>query len=227
MYRNTKIKDIPKEERPREKLLNFGVESLSDKELLALLLRTGQKGESALKLSERLLEQVNGIEGVFNYSLISLMDVKGIKEAKASQILAACELYRRVKRKEMKNYKVSSPEDIAYLFEDSFFMENQEIVRLISLNTKNIVISIKEIFKGGLNSSIVHPREIFKEALSMSAAAIILCHNHPSGDPTPSIEDVNITKRIKACGELMGIELLDHVILGKNKFISLKQKGII
>ena len=127
----------------------------------------------------------------------------------------------------MKNYKVSSPEDIAYLFEDSFFMENQEIVRLISLNTKNIVISIKEIFKGGLNSSIVHPREIFKEALSMSAAAIILCHNHPSGDPTPSIEDVNITKRIKACGELMGIELLDHVILGKNKFISLKQKGII
>lgn len=227
MYRNAKIKDIPKEERPREKLLNFGVESLSDKELLALLLRTGQKGESALKLSERLLEQVNGIEGVFNSSLISLMDVKGIKEAKASQILAACELYRRVKRKEMKNYKVSSPEDIAYLFEDSFFMENQEIVRLISLNTKNIVISIKEIFKGGLNSSIVHPREIFKEALSMSAAAIILCHNHPSGDPTPSIEDVNITKRIKACGELMGIELLDHVILGKNKFISLKQKGII
>lgn len=227
MYRNTKIKDIPKEERPREKLLNFGVESLSDKELLALLLRTGQKGESALKLSERLLEQVNGIEGVFNSLLISLMDVKGIKEAKASQILAACELYRRVKRKEMKNYKVSSPEDIAYLFEDSFFMENQEIVRLISLNTKNIVISIKEIFKGGLNSSIVHPREIFKEALSMSAAAIILCHNHPSGDPTPSIEDVNITKRIKACGELMGIELLDHVILGKNKFISLKQKGII
>ena len=227
MYRNTKIKDIPKEERPREKLLNFGVESLSDKELLALLLRTGQKGESALKLSERLLEQVNGIEGVFNSSLISLMDVKGIKEAKASQILAACELYRRVKRKEMKNYKVSSPEDIAYLFEDSFFMENQEIVRLISLNTKNIVISIKEIFKGGLNSSIVHPREIFKEAFSMSAAAIILCHNHPSGDPTPSIEDVNITKRIKACGELMGIELLDHVILGKNKFISLKQKGII
>ena len=99
MYRNTKIKDIPKEERPREKLLNFGVESLSDKELLALLLRTGQKGESALKLSERLLEQVNGIEGVFNSLLISLMDVKGIKEAKASQILAACELYRRVKEK--------------------------------------------------------------------------------------------------------------------------------
>lgn len=227
MHRSLKMNDIPKDERPREKLLNYGVGSLSDKELLALLLRTGQKGESALALSERLLDKVNGIEGVFNSSLISLMDVKGIKEAKASQILAACELYRRVKRKELRNYKVSKPEDILNLFDDSYFREKQEVVRLISLNTKNVVISIKEVFKGGLSSSIVHPREIFKEALDMSAVSIILCHNHPSGDPTPSIEDINITKRIKACGELMGIELLDHVIIGRNEFISLKEERII
>ncbi|MGL5615320.1 MAG: RadC family protein [Sarcina sp.] len=227
MNAGSRINDIPKDERPREKLLNYGVESLSDKELLALLLRTGQKGENALELSKRLLDEAEGIEGVFNSSFLSLMKIKGIKEAKASQIIAACELYRRVKRKEIKNYKITSPEDIANLFEDSYFREQQEIVRLISLNTKNVVISVKEVFKGSLNSSIVHPREIFKEALNISAASIILCHNHPSGDPTPSIEDINITKRIKACGDIMGIKLLDHVIIGRNKFISLKEKGII
>lgn len=227
MKQNFKIVDIPKDERPREKLINYGVSTLSDSELLALLLRTGQKGESVLDLSKRLLEAVNGVEGIFNASIITLMNVKGIKEAKACQIVAACELYRRAKRANMRDLKIKSPSDIANLFEDSFIREKQEIVKLISLNTKNVVISIKEVFKGSLNSSIVHPREIFKEALSISAASIILCHNHPSGDPTPSIEDINITKRIKTCGEVIGIELLDHVILGRNKFISLKEKGII
>lgn len=227
MKQNFKIDDIPKDERPREKLINYGVCSLNDSELLALLLRTGQKGENALELSKRLLNEVNGVEGIFNASLITLMNIKGIKEAKASQIIAACELYRRAKRASLKDFKIKSPSDVANLFDDSSFREKQEIVKLISLNTKNIVISIKEVFKGGLNSSIVHPREIFKEALSISAASIVLCHNHPSGDPTPSIEDINITKRIKKCGDVMGIELLDHVILGSDKFISLKEKGII
>lgn len=227
MKQNFKIYDIPKDERPREKLINYGVGSLDDSELLALLLRTGQKGENALELSKRLLCEVNGVEGIFNASLITLMNIKGIKEAKASQIIAACELYRRAKRASLKDLKIKSPSDIANLFDDSVFREKQESVKLISLNTKNIVISIKEVFKGGLNSSIVHPREIFKEALSISAASIVLCHNHPSGDPTPSIEDINITRRIKKCGEVMGIELLDHVILGSDKFISLKEKGII
>lgn len=227
MKQNFKIDDIPKDERPREKLINYGVCSLNDSELLALLLRTGQKGENALELSKRLLNEVNGVEGIFNASLITLMNIKGIKEAKASQIIAACELYRRAKRASLKDFKIKSPSDVANLFDDSSFREKQESVKLISLNTKNIVISIKEVFKGGLNNSIVHPREIFKEALSISAASIVLCHNHPSGDPTPSIEDINITKRIKKCGDVMGIELLDHVILGSDKFISLKEKGII
>ncbi|MGL4739364.1 MAG: RadC family protein [Sarcina sp.] len=227
MNQNFMIYDIPKDERPREKLLKYGVEALTDVELLALLLRTGNKNESALDLSKRLLDAVNGLEGILNTSLITLMNVKGIKEAKASQIVAACELYKRAKRRKANDLKIKSANDVASLLEDSFFVEKQECVKLISLNTKNIVISIKEIFKGGLNSSIVHPREIFKEALSLSAASIILCHNHPSGDPTPSIEDINITKRIKSCGDIIGIELLDHVILGRNRFISLKEKGII
>lgn len=227
MKQNLKICDIPKDERPREKLINNGVGALTDAELLALLLRTGSREESALDLSKKLLSSVNGLEGIFNASMISLMNVKGIKEAKASQIIAACELYSRVRKAILKDFKIKSARDVAKLFEDSFFRDSQECVRLISLNTKNSVISTKEIFKGGLNSSIVHPREIFKEAISLSAASIILCHNHPSGDPTPSIEDINITRRIKSCGDILGIELLDHVILGRNNFISLKEKGII
>ena len=227
MKENLKICDMPLDERPREKLLNNGVGALTDAELLALLLRTGNREDSALDLSKKLLNSVNGLEGIFNASMISLMNVKGIKAAKASQIIAACELYNRVRQATLKDFKIKSAKDVASLFEDSFLKDSQECVRLISLNTKNNVISTKEVFKGGLNSSIVHPREIFKEAISLSAASIILCHNHPSGDPTPSIEDINITKRIKSCGDILGIELLDHVILGRKKFISLKEKGII
>lgn len=227
MKQHLKIEDIPKDERPREKLINNGVLSLTDAELLALLLRTGSRQESALELSKKLLITVNGLEGIFNASITSLMQVKGIKEAKASQIIAACELYRRAKSASLKHKQIKSASDVADLFEDSFLRDTQECVRLVSLNTKNFVISTKEIFRGSLNTSIVHPREIFKEAISVSAASIILCHNHPSGDPTPSLEDINITKRIKSCSDIIGIELLDHVILGRNKFISLKEKGII
>lgn len=227
MKQHLKIEDIPKDERPREKLLKSGVSSLSDAELLALLLRTGGKDENALELSKRLLDAVNGLEGIFNASMISLMKVKGIKEAKASQIIAACELYTRAKLKNRKYNQIKSARDIALLFEDSFLRDTQECVRLVSLNTKNYVISTKEVFKGSINTSIVHPREIFREAISVGAVSVILCHNHPSGDPTPSMEDINITKRVKSCGDIIGIELLDHVILGRNKFISLKEKGII
>ncbi|MGL4762052.1 MAG: RadC family protein [Sarcina sp.] len=227
MNQNLKIYQIPKDERPREKLLSRGVVALSDAELLALLLRTGTKDESALELSKRLLKEVNGIGGVFNAPIEVLMKIKGIKEAKASQLIAACELYSRAANEKRDSLQIKSAKDVVGVLEHNFFKDTQEVVRLLCLNTKNNIISTKEIFKGSLNSSIVHPREIFKEAINLSAASIILCHNHPSGDPTPSIEDINITKRVKSCGEIMGIELLDHIILGKNNFISLKEKGII
>ena len=227
MNKNLRIYEIPKDERPREKLLNRGVASLSNEELLALLLRTGTKDESALELSKRLLDAVNGVGGIFHTSIETLMQIKGIKEAKASQLIAACELYERASYEKLNSLQIKSAEDVVSVVKHKFFKDTQEVVRLLCLNTKNNIISIKEVFKGSLNSSIVHPREIFKEAVNLSAASIILCHNHPSGDPTPSIEDINITKRIKSCGQIMGIELLDHVILGKNKFISLKEKGII
>ncbi|MGL4655410.1 MAG: RadC family protein [Sarcina sp.] len=227
MNKNLKISQIPKDERPREKLLNKGVKALDNDELLALLLRTGTKDESALELSKRLLDAVNGVGGIFQTPIETLMQIKGIKEAKASQLIAACELYARATSEKQDNLQIKSANDVANVLGHNFFIDTQEVVRLLCLNTKNKIIAIKEVFKGSLNSSIVHPREIFREAINLSAASIILCHNHPSGDPTPSIEDINITKRIKSCGEIMGIELLDHVILGKNSFISLKEKGII
>lgn len=227
MNKNLKIYQIPKDERPREKLLSRGVKALTDAELLALLLRTGTKDESALELSKRLLEAINGVSGIFHTPIETLMKIKGIKEAKASQLIAACELYERAAYEKRDSLQIKSAKDVVSVLEHNFFKDTQEVVRLLCLNTKNHIISTKEVFKGSLNSSIVHPREIFKEAINLSAASIILCHNHPSGDPTPSIEDINITKRIKSCGEIMGIELLDHVILGKNNFISLKEKGII
>ncbi|MGL4453611.1 MAG: RadC family protein [Sarcina sp.] len=227
MNKNLKIYQIPKDERPREKLLNKGVKALTDAELLALLLRTGTKDESALELSDRLLKTVNGVGGIFHTPVETLMKIKGIKEAKASQLIAACELYERAACEKRNSMQIKSARDVVSVLEHNFFKDTQEVVRLLCLNTKNNIISTKEVFKGSLNSSIVHPREIFKEAIHLSAASIILCHNHPSGDPTPSIEDINITKRIKSCGEIIGIELLDHVILGKNNFISLKEKGII
>ncbi len=155
------------------------------------------------------------------------MEVKGVKEAKATQILAMCELYKRFKVSELAQVKISKPSDVAKLVLDELRMLRQEVLILINLDTKNKVISKKEIFKGGLNSSLVHPREIFREAVKDSAASIIICHNHPSGDPTPSRDDINITTRLKECGKMMGIELLDHLIIGDNRFISLKEKDIL
>ena len=150
-----------------------------------------------------------------------------LRKLKATQILAMCELYKRFKVSELTQVKISKPSDVAKLVLDELRMLRQEVLILINLDTKNKVISKKEIFKGGLNSSLVHPREIFREAVKDSAASIIICHNHPSGDPTPSRDDINITTRLKECGKMMGIELLDHLIIGDNRFISLKEKDIL
>lgn len=227
MSNNIRINEIPSGERPREKLLFYGAQFLSNEELLAIILRTGNKDSNVVELSYRIIHSVGGLSGLFKASAKELMKVKGVKEAKATQILAMCELYKRFKVSELTQVKISKPSDVAELVLDELRMLRQEVLILITLDTKNKVISKKEIFKGGLNSSLVHPREIFREAVKDSAASIIICHNHPSGDPTPSRDDINITTRLKECGKMMGIELLDHLIIGDNRFISLKEKDIL
>lgn len=229
MDNSLKIKDIPQNERPKEKLLNYGAESLSNSELLAIILRTGTQGENVLQLSGRLLAELEGLDGILSASFNDITSIKGIKEGKASQILALSELFRRFRtlKAMKKDVKISSPKDLADLLMGEMNELTQEVLKVVLLNTKNIIIGTKDVFKGSLNTSIVHPREIFKQAIDKNSASIIICHNHPSGDPTPSKEDINITLRIKECGNIIGIQLVDHIIIGNNKFVSLKERGLI
>lgn len=229
MQNNIRINDIPENERPMEKLLKYGVSDLSNAELLAILLRSGTKGENIISLSTRLLSDLGGLDGLLHINLDEARKIKGIKDVKACQMIAMVEMCKRFRtlKSQSVDFKVSSPKDISELLMNEMSSLNQEVLKLILLNTKNTVIGVRDVFKGSLNSSIVHPREIFREAVQRGSANIIICHNHPSGDPAPSKEDINITLRIKQCGDIMGIGLLDHIIVGHNNYISLKEKGII
>ena len=229
MAENIRVSDIPLNERPVEKLLQFGVESLSNEELLAILLRTGTKGENVIALSKRLLIELDGLDGLLNVSFEEASKIKGIKKVKACQIIAMIEMFNRFRtlKSQRESFKISSPKDVSTLLINEMSNFKQEVFKLILLNTKNIVIGTKDVFKGTLNSSIVHPREVFKEAIQRGSANVIVCHNHPSGDPSPSKEDIDITIRLKECGNIIGIGLLDHIIIGNNKYVSLKEKGII
>lgn len=223
-----KIKDIPTNERPRERLIKYGESVLSNAELLAIILRTGNKNESAIDLSRRILSQNGGLSYLAKASAYELSKINGIGIAKACQIKSCIEIGKRLlTSKEKDNVKISSPDDIAYLVMEDMRYLSKEHFRAIFLNTKNIVISIKDISIGSLNSSIVHPREVFIEAIKMSAASLIVCHNHPSGDPSPSEEDIKVTKRLKEAGNILGIDLLDHLIIGDGRYISLREKNII
>ncbi|WP_143315655.1 DNA repair protein RadC [Clostridium sp. HBUAS56017] len=228
MDNNLKISDIPSNERPIEKLMNFGADTLSNQELLAIILRCGTKGQNILNLSGKILSEVHGLNGILNVTYDDIKRIKGVKTVKASQVLALAELFRRFNTLKADNkITINSPKDIADMLMIEMANLNQEILKLIILSTKNKIIKIKDVFKGTLNSSLVHPREIYCEAIKNSGASIIICHNHPSGDPNPSEEDINITLRIKECGNIIGIKLLDHIIIGDRKYSSLKEKGII
>jgi DNA repair protein RadC len=228
MNYSLKIMDLPKNERPQEKLFKYGAEVLNNSELLALILRSGTSGENIINLCNRIIKEAGGLNGLLNFSGEEFMRLKGIKEAKAAQLLALAEISKRFKSyKANDTYKISKPADAADLVMESMRSLKQEVLKIILLNTKNVVTMIKDISIGSLNSSIVHPREVFTDAVKRSAASIIICHNHPSGDPTPSTEDVNITHRLKECGRILGIDLLDHVIIGNGCYISLKEKGIL
>ncbi|WP_174520320.1 RadC family protein [Neobacillus fumarioli] len=220
------IRDFPLDERPRERFIHHGPQSLSNHELIAILLRTGTKDESVLQLANRLLSHFEGLRQLKNATLEEITEIKGIGSAKAIQILAAVEIGRRIANSTFNDrYVIRSPEDGAkYVMNDMRFLPQEHFVCLY-LNTKNQVIHKQAVFIGSLNASIVHPREVYREALKRSAASIIAVHNHPSGDPTPSREDIEVTKRLAECGKIIGIDLLDHLIIGDNKFVSLKEKG--
>lgn len=223
-----KIKDYPKEERPRERLLKYGESQLSNQEILAILLGTGTRKESVMDLANRVLMHFEGLKYLSEATIEELMAIKGIGNAKGIGILAAIELGKRIQRyKPSERYVIRSPEDGAdYVMEEMRNLKQEHLVALF-LNTKNQIIHQQTIFIGSLNSSIVHPREIYREAVKRSAASIICAHNHPSGDPTPSQEDIHVTRRLVDAGKIMGIELLDHLVIGNNKFISLKEKGYL
>ncbi len=220
------IRDVNMEDRPRERLLRQGAESLSNQELLAILLRTGTKEESVLVLANRVLNVFERLHHLKHATIEEMIAIKGIGEVKAIQLLAAIELGRRLAQKNNdEKFTIRSPEDAAtYLMPDMSSL-NQEHFVVLFLNIKNQVIHKQTIFIGSLNASIVHPREIFREAVKRSAASILCAHNHPSGVPTPSTEDIEVTKRIVEAGYIIGIEVIDHLIIGDHQFVSLKEKG--
>ncbi|PLS15655.1 hypothetical protein CVD28_21825 [Bacillus sp. M6-12] len=228
MSNNLMIRDFPKDERPRERFIQDGPGSLSNQELLAILLRTGTKEESVLQLANRLISTFEGLRLLKDASIEEITAIKGIGEAKAIQILASVELGKRVSSLNSQDrYVIRSPEDCAnYCMDEMRFLSQEHFVCLY-LNTKNQVLHKQTVFIGSLNASIVHPREVYKEAFRRSAASIICLHNHPSGDPTPSREDIEVTKRLAECGKIIGIDLLDHLIIGEKKFVSLKEKGYL
>ena len=226
---NYTIKELPESERPREKLLEYGAKTLSNSELLSILIRIGSREFSALDLSHRLLRTIpEGVASLGESSVEEITQIKGIGECKAAQILAAVELGRRVVLESTKDKKkITSPLDVVDFFMMDLCKLKREHFKITMLDTKNNIIGVEEISIGNLNSSIVHPREVFKQAIKRSSSSIILVHNHPSGDPTPSKEDINITKRLVECGDLLGIRVLDHIIIGDNKHASLKEMDIL
>ncbi|CAG7655340.1 DNA repair protein RadC [Paenibacillus allorhizosphaerae] len=225
---NYTLRDVPNEERPRERMIQYGAGALSNAELLAILLRTGTYQESAVYLAQRLLNLSGNLRGLADMSLQQLTEIKGIGEAKALQIQAGIELGRRMARSALNDtVTIRSPQDVATLLsEDLRYLQKEHFVCLF-LNTKNHVVGQETLSMGSLNASIVHPREIFRAAIKRSSASIVCAHNHPSGDPTPSPEDIQITKRLVQAGDIIGIEVLDHVVIGDQKFVSLKELGLM
>lgn len=221
-----KMKDIPISERPYEKLEKFGAERLSDAELLAVIIRTGSRSETSVSLAQRILKTEQQVP-INEVSLQELMKIKGVGRVKAIQIKAVLELGKRLVsfRKSDKVY-IKVPQDASELLMEDMRFLNKEYVKGLLLNTKNELIKTVDISIGSLNSSVVHPREVFSEAVRCGCASIVLVHNHPSGDPTPSAEDISITKRLSDAGKILGVELLDHIIIGDKVFVSLKEKNI-
>ncbi|WP_455539504.1 RadC family protein [Terrisporobacter sp.] len=215
------------EERPREKMILNGAGSLTDAELLAILIRTGTKKLNAIDLGKAIIKKADNIRYLQNITIEELESINGIGKTKAVQIKAALELGNRIASYKPVKYKIQNPWDIYKYYMESLRYQYKEIFKIVLLNTKNEIIKDVDISMGTLNSSLVHPREVFKEAIRRSSNKIILLHNHPSGNAEPSKEDKIVTNRLKECGELIGIEVIDHIIIGDGVYFSFKENMLI
>lgn len=223
-----RITDLPSADRPRERLAEVGAGSLSTGELLAILLRVGAKGENAVRLAERMLGHLGGLAGLHRASYNDLCNVKGIGPAKAAQLKAALELGERIARSgPVERRVISSPADAANLVMYELSALDQEYLFVIHLDTRNRVLGPPlEVYHGSLNTSLIRVGEVFREAVKANAAGIIVVHNHPSGDPSPSPEDVAVTRVLVEAGKLLDIDVLDHLVIGQHRFVSLKERGL-
>lgn len=223
------VKELPLDDRPREKLLMRGAQNLSDAELVAILLRTGKKGNSVLEIARELIQTEGNLAMLATKSVDSLQKVSGIGKDKAATLAAAFELSRRIlsQSKWFSDQKVTSPQDIADIFIPLLRDDNKERFIVVCLNSSNKIIKHETISIGNLNSSVVHPREIFKVAIDNSSASIILIHNHPSGNPEPSNEDISITKKIVESGKILDIPVFDHLIIAGETYTSFVEKRLI
>ena len=230
MNQKVTMKEIPSADRPYEKCEKLGAGALSDTELLAVLLRTGTRGENALELASRILYHngESGILGIHQFSIERLKKIHGVERVKAVQLSCISELAKRLSKAsagELLSFE--NPDSIARYYMEDLRHEKQEIMKLLMLNSKSKLIGETNISKGTVNASLITPRELFIEALQKNAVFVIILHNHPSGEPTPSREDRLITRRIQDAGALIGIELLDHIIIGNNCYVSFREEGML
>ncbi|RJP49941.1 MAG: JAB domain-containing protein [Anaerolineaceae bacterium] len=222
-----RIADLHESDRPRERLASLGPQVLTNAELIAILLRAGVHGENAVQVGQRLLQKFGGLGGLHRARLNELTDQHGIGEAKAAQIKAAIELGRRLTLDSPEERPaINSPADAASLVQYEMSALEQEHLRVILLDRRNRVLEILEVYKGSVNSSQVRVGELFRDAIRTNASALIIVHNHPSGDPTPSPDDVVVTRAIAQAGKLLDIDVLDHLVIGQGKWVSLKERGL-
>ncbi|MCB0101647.1 MAG: DNA repair protein RadC [Anaerolineales bacterium] len=222
-----RISDLHEADRPRERLASLGPQALTNAELLAILLRVGVQGENAVEVGQRLLTKFGGLRGLHRAPFKELMSQHGMGEAKASQIQAAIELGRRLTLEAPEERpSINSPADAAALVQYEMSALEQEHLRVILLDRRNRVLEVLEVYKGSVNSSQVRVGELFKDAIRANASAIIVAHNHPSGDPTPSPDDVAVTRAMVQAGKLLDIDVLDHLVIGSGKWVSLKERGL-
>ncbi len=226
MEANYTISKIPKDERPREKLLRHGADTLTNSELLAIVIGFGSKKDSAITLSQKIIYNNNkGLLNIAEANADILKSFNGINDAKAAKILAVAELSKRISREKVDKTKITSPQNVSALLLEEMRYLKKEVFKTVLLDTKNNIISINDVSVGCLDSTVVHPREVFVDAIKNSSSAIILVHNHPSGEVEPSSEDINITDRIIECGKIIGIRVLDHIIIGDGNYLSFKEHG--
>jgi DNA repair protein RadC len=225
-YRLT-IKDMPAGERPRERLARLGARALSNSELLAIVLRVGVKGETVLSLATRLLSEYGGLHGLAKAGFAELESKRGMGTAKAAQLGAAVELGRRMMlAAPEESVVVRSPADVANLLMAELSHLDQEHFRVIQLDTRNRIVGSQTVYIGSLNASHIRVAEVFREAVKRNCAAIVVAHNHPSGDPAPSSEDISVTRQLLEAGRLLDIELVDHLVIGQLRYVSLRERGL-